>query len=229
MTLAEALKELEALGTAQNRKIYRRHGASENLFGVIFANLNALKKRIKTDHALALELWKSGSDDARHLAIMIADPARLKDRVLNDWARGLNGCLVSTFPGLVGRTPLARKKMEDWIDSPREWTSCVGWTLLAHLALNDAGLPDSFFTAHLRVLGKEIHERPNWVRDAMNSALVAIGVRNPALTGAALKVAKIIGKVEVDHGETSCKTPDAASYIQKTLEHRRRKQLSPAP
>ena len=223
MTLAETLKELEALGTAQNRKIYRRHGASEKLFGVSFANLNALKKRLKTDHALALALWKTGNDDARFLAIMIADPARMTDRVLNDWARGLNGCLVSTFPGFVGRTPLARKKMEDWIDSATEWTSCAGWALLGHLAMNDTALPDSFFTARLHVIGKVIHERPNWVRDAMNSALIAIGVRNPALTEASLKVAKIIGKVEVDHGETSCKTQDAAAYIHKTLEHRRRK------
>ena len=110
LTVAGTLKELEALGTAQNRKIYRRHGASENLFGVSFANLNALKKRMKTDHALALELWKSANDDARTLAIMIADPASMRDRTLNDWARGLNGFMVSTFPGFVGRTPLARKK-----------------------------------------------------------------------------------------------------------------------
>lgn len=223
MTLVETLQELEALGTAQNRKIYRRHGASGNLFGVSFANLNALKKRIKIDHALALELWKTGNDDARALAIMIADTARMTDRVLDAWAKGLNGVTVSTFPGLVGRTPLARKKMEDWIDSASEWTSCAGWALLARLALNEASLPDSFFTARLRVIGKEIHERPNWVRDAMNSALIAIGVRNPALTEAALKVAKIIGKVEVDHGETSCQTADAVACIHKTLEHRRRK------
>lgn len=223
MNATEVLKKLEALGTAQNRKIYRRHGAGENLFGVSFANLNALKKKIKTDHALALDLWETGNDDARNLAMMIADPERMTDRVLNAWAKGLNGFLASTFPGLVGRTPLAQKKTEDWVDAPSEWTSCAGWTILAHLAMNDTGLPDSFFTARLRVIEKEIHERPNWVRDAMNSALIAIGVRNPALTQTALKVAKRIGKVEVDHGETSCETRDATACIQKTLAHRQRK------
>jgi len=229
MTSPEVLQKLESLGTEQNCKIYRRHGAGENLFGVSFANLKALKKQIKTDHALALALWKSGNDDARNLAIMIADPACLTDGVLESWVKGSNGCVGSTFPGLAARTPLARKKMEDWIDAPAEWTSCAGWTILAHLAMSDAELPDSFFTDYLRVIEKEIHQRPNRVRDAMSSALVAIGVRNPALTEAALKVAKNIGKVEVDHGETSCKTPDAARYIQKTLEHRRRKKESPAP
>jgi len=30
-------------------------------------------------------------------------------------------------------------------------------------------------------------------------------------------MAAAIGKVEVDHGETSCKTPDAVPYIEKAL------------
>ena len=36
MTEKEVLQELEKLGTAQNRKIYKRHGASDNLYGVSF-------------------------------------------------------------------------------------------------------------------------------------------------------------------------------------------------
>jgi hypothetical protein len=51
----------------------------------------------------------------------------------------------------------------------------------------------------------------------MNNALIAIGCRNPTLTKRALAASKRIGKVEVDHGETGCKTPDAAEYIQRTL------------
>ena len=39
------------------------------------------------------------------------------------------------------------------------------------------------------------------------------------ITGAA----KRIGKVEVDHGETGCKTQDAVTYIQKAKAHRARK------
>jgi hypothetical protein len=56
----------------------------------------------------------------------------------------------------------------------------------------------------------------------MNMALIAIGVRSAGLRKLALAAAKRIGKVEVDHGDTSCKTPDAAAYIAKTVDHRRR-------
>ena len=51
----------------------------------------------------------------------------------------------------------------------------------------------------------------------MNQTLIAIGVRSPRLEKRARAVAKAIGKVEVDHGDTSCKTPDATAYIERTL------------
>ena len=38
-----------------------------------------------------------------------------------------------------------------------------------------------------------------------------------------LYVAGRIGTVEVDHGETSCKTPEAVSYIKKTVAHNKKK------
>ncbi len=37
----------------------------------------------------------------------------------------------------------------------------------------------------------------------------------------AIEAAKRIGKVEVDHGETNCKTPDAAPYIEKAAKRKR--------
>ena len=50
-------------------------------------------------------------------------------------------------------------------------------------------------------------------KKAMNSALIAIGIRNEDLERKAIEIAREIGKVHVDHGATSCKTPDAESYI----------------
>jgi hypothetical protein len=66
------------------------------------------------------------------------------------------------------------------------------------------------------------------VRDAMNSALIAIGIRNSHLEELALSAAQRIGKVEVDHGKTNCKTPDAAAYIRRTLDYRQSRQKSKA-
>ncbi len=87
--------------------------------------------------------------------------------------------------------------------------------MLCSLARSDDELPDDFFEAQLAVIEDEIHGRKNRARYAMNSALMNIGGRGRRLKRKAIAAAERIGKVEVDHGETSCKTPDAAPYIEK--------------
>ena len=75
--------------------------------------------------------------------------------------------------------------------------------------------------AHLlEVIERDIHAKPNRVRHEMNGALIAIGMRGGALRERAFAVAAAIGPVEVDHGQTSCVTPDARAYIEKGLTRR---------
>jgi 3-methyladenine DNA glycosylase AlkD len=221
MKTAEVLRELKAAGTAQNRKTYARHGVGENQFGVSYAVLGKLHKRIKTDHDVAVGLWRSGNHDARILALMIADPARAEAAQLDAWAAEADNPIQSgSLATFAARTKFAQKKMEKWLRSKKEAVAGAGWRLLAHLAMDSPDLPDSYFLERLRVIEDEMHSAANGVKASMNGALIAIGIRNPALTKAALAAAGRIGRVEVDHGETSCKTPDAAGYIKKTLEYR---------
>jgi len=56
MTSKQLLKELESLGTAQNRKVYKRHGVGDNMYGLSFANLKAMAKKVKSDKNLLNEL-----------------------------------------------------------------------------------------------------------------------------------------------------------------------------
>lgn len=223
MNLQQALQQLEEMGTAQNRKVYGRHGVGDNMFGVSFANQNKLAKAIKRDHGLARELWATGNHDARILATMVADPKQADDALLDLWANDLDNYVVTdAFSGFVGKTQMTRDRAEQWTGSEGEWAGRTGWHLVAHLAMKDQALPDDYFTAHLSTIEGEIHTRKNRVRDAMNNALIAIGIRNETLEQEALAAARI-GKVEVDHGETGCKTPDAADYIHRTLARRQQK------
>ena len=52
MTYNEVMKELKSLGTEQNRKIYKRHGADLDMFGVSMADLKKVLKHIKKDKEL---------------------------------------------------------------------------------------------------------------------------------------------------------------------------------
>lgn len=212
----EVMEELKALGTEQNRKIYKRHGIHDDMYGVSFGNLKTLKKKLKKNHDLALELWETGNHDARILATMIADPKKADSETLDRWAQDFgNYTIADLASGFIGQTPLAQQKAEQWMDSDNEWMSTAGWNLLAGLALNDPSIPDSYFEPYLEQIEREIHTRKNRVRYAMNNAVISIGTRNPHLKQKAIDAAALIGVVEVDHGETNCETPDACSYIEK--------------
>jgi len=221
MTQKEVHKQLEEFGTAQNRKVYKRHGVTENLFGVSYANLGKLTKKIKIDHKLAQELWDTRNHDARILATMIADPSQVTDQLLETWVKDLtNYVLTDAFSGLVSKTRFAQKKMEKWTKAKEEWVGRAGWLLLSHLAMKNESLSDDYFENHLEIIERDIHLRKNRIRDAMNSALMSIGIYRKNLQKRALSAARKIGKVEVDHGKTNCTTPEAESYIRKALERK---------
>ena len=220
MTQQEVMNVLEAAGTAQNRKVYARHGVRGDQFGVSYALLGRLKKQIKTDHALAEALWATGNHDARVLACMIADPAAVSVATLNAWVRTLDNYVITdAFSGFAARTPHAWGRAKSWIKSKNEWAGAAGWNIVSGLAIEARGPSDTDLAALLPVIEKGIHAARNRTRHSMNNALIAIGARSEALAGAAIAAAARIGKVEVDHGETNCKTPDAASYIAKTRAH----------
>jgi len=221
MTLTQTLKELNSLGTAQTRKTYGRHGISGDVYGVKYGDLNKLVKKIGADHALALELWETGNHDARVLATMVADPSQTKAGLLDGWAKAIdNRLLVDAVAKLAARVPRADKQTAKWIRSKWEWIGSTGWHLLAtRLAVQKEAVDAAELLAYLRQIEMTIDDSPNEVRYAMNSALIAIGLVSPELEEQALAAAKRIGKVEVDHGDTSCKTPDAAAYIKKAAAH----------
>jgi 3-methyladenine DNA glycosylase AlkD len=224
MDCKSVLKELESLGTAQTRKIYARHGVTGPMFGVSYKHQGLLAKKLKTNHALALQLWNSGNHDARVLATMVADAARLDGATAERWVNDLSNYVLSDgVAKLVGRSRVARAKAEKWIESKKEWIGTAGWIVVSHLAMSAPPADDAFFAELVPRIQRDIHAAANRTRYSMNNALIAIGVRGAKLQKAALAAAKKIGKVEVDHGETGCKTPDAAAYIAKTVEYRRKK------
>lgn len=225
MKCDQVLGELAALGTAQNRKIYTRHGVTGEQFGVAFGKLRPLARRLAPDATLARQLWASGNHDARVLATLVADPAQIADPELEAWAGDLDSyILADAFSALAARTRLARLKAEEWAargtEAATDLLGQTGWNLVAHLAVHDPDIPDEWFEGRLEAIGEAIHQRPNRTRHAMNNALIAIGLRNPELREKALAAAAEIGPVVVDHGSTGCKTPDAAGYIRRAVEHR---------
>jgi 3-methyladenine DNA glycosylase AlkD len=224
MDYEQTMAELEARGTEQNRKIYARHGVTGPMFGVSYADLGKLEKKIKRDQALAEALWASGNHDARVLAAKVADPNFTSGELLDAWVGDLDDyVLTDALSLLAARTPVAAERMRAWTRADDEWVSSAGWNLVGMVAAQDGVVSDDELAAYLETIRTGIAAAPNRVRHAMNQALIAIGGHRPAFTARAMAVAAEIGRVEVDHGETGCKTPDAAAYIDKMTARRQAK------
>lgn len=219
--IASVMAFLEEAGTAQNRKVYARHGAAEPMFGVSYKSLGVIRKRIGADHDLALELWDTGNHDARVLAVQTADVAAVTPETAGRWAAdATNYILAEALGGLCARTRWARSLSDAWRDDPGEWAASTGWFIVACTAED----PEVWTAAELRGLVRQIEAeiggRPNRVRHEMNGVLIAVALRDGNLRRSALAAARRIGPVAVDHGQTGCKTPEVAPYVERTLAHR---------
>ena len=223
LNASDVLATLEKLGKPQTAVIYQRHGSGPDVCGVLPSALAKIQKKIKVDHALAKELWKTGNAEARILALQITDPAKLTrkdaDRFLKDGPAHFVGYYLSA---LIARSPIAEKTMQRWMKSGDEHTLETGYGILSTRLKDDPdSIPDADAKAILATIEKDIHHSPNWARYAMNVAVISIGVHKPALRSKALATARRIGVVDVDHGETYCKTPDAVAYIKKAAKRKR--------
>ena len=230
MSLADTMRALEKAGSAQTRKTYARHGAEEPMFGVSFADLKALVKKIGVDHELALALWETKNHDARVLAMKIADPARIQSTDLDRWARENKMRMCKGYvAALAAESPHGAAKAREWFASKDPALRATAWAVAGALVNQDTTTPDDWFVQRLAEIEKSIHSAPNAEKEAMNMAVITIGGRNAALRKAATAAAKRIGKIEVDHGDTDCKTPDAVAYIEKMWAHATAKKFeSPA-
>ena len=77
MTLKETLKQLESLGDEKMRAYNIKGGGGDNQFGVPLGDIRVLAKKIKTNHELAMALWKTGNIDAQFLATLLIKPKNL--------------------------------------------------------------------------------------------------------------------------------------------------------
>ena len=221
-TLAEAMQLLKDKGSEQTRRTYIRHGASEPLFGVKFGDLRPLAKRIGTDHDLAEQLWATGNTDARLLACMVADPARVSESELDTWLDEIDTYfLVDIFVAeIASKTPGRRERAERWIDSDRDRTAQAGWDLMNYVALSEEDVPDGYFEGQLDLIAERITGYGNWTRRSASNTITGIGLRSDDLETAARQTAADMGHVEFDPGQTSCAMPDPIDYLEKTKAHR---------
>ena len=167
MTAQELVDELKALGKPSIKKVLINHGACEPFFGVSIEDIKKIQKRIKKDHALALELYETGISDAMYLAGLIVDDARMTRKDLTRWVKAAYWYMLSEFtvPWVAAEGPHGWAM--GWSGSnprPRR-IAAAGWsTLGAVLKIKpDDELDLAKIGELLDRVAETIHDQPNRV------------------------------------------------------------------
>jgi 3-methyladenine DNA glycosylase AlkD len=224
----ETMEALREQGKPKTSATYRRHGATGTIYGVSFTDLAVLAKRIGKNHAVAQLLWATDVHDARVLATQVADASEMSAGELEGWVHEADNQVINDAVATAAtRVPGALQLALRWVKRPEEWVSAAGWTVIGGLA-RDGALDDETANRLLATIQEHIQRSKNRTKYAMNNALIAIGGYLPEQREAALAAADAIGRVEVDHGETDCKTPDARGYIERMAKRVKNNRLTTA-
>lgn len=217
MTLDEVMADLEAHASPTHKKTYLRHGAKEPFWGVPISHLKILQKKLKKNHELALALFATGNSDAMYLAGLIAEPMKMTKAQLKAWMKAAPWHYVSCYavPWTAAESKFARELALEWMKSKDEDISAGGWsTFCSYVSVApDDELDLDEIAALLDRVPEEIDAAPNRTKYYMNSFVINVAGYVEPLLPKAKAVAKKLGTVAVDMGDTDCKVPLAAAYI----------------
>lgn len=195
----KVVAELRRAGTRRNVEGMARFGIrAVKAFGVSKPKLDVLARKIGRNHELALALWATGIHDAKILAGMIDEPAKVTAAQMEAWVRDFDNwdTCDGTCCHLFVFAAHAWTKTFAWTHRNSEFQKRAGFALAAYLAYRDKAAEDSKFVGFLKIIEREAEDERNFVRKAVNWALRNIGKRNLKLNRAAIVTGELLRKRE---------------------------------
>ncbi|MCZ4222139.1 DNA alkylation repair protein [Pedobacter rhodius] len=217
MDLKETLSTLESLADEKVRKQHLKIGARENLFGVKMGDIRTLAKKIKTDHALALELWKTENIDARMLAILILNPKELSATEIEQMVSSEQFTWAADwfYNYIIKEYADKEQFREKWMNAKDVMLARAGWSLTSgRIARDSEGIN---IPAILERIESELAQAAPEVQWTMNSALVQIGIHHPIYREKVLAIAEKLGVYRDYPVSKGCTSPFAPSWINAML------------
>ncbi len=211
--IKDALAQLAALGDEKVRARNSRLGAGDNQFGVPMGEIRKVAKKFKAGHDLVPALWATGNLEARLLATLLVDPAKLPpadlDRMVREATFGqladwLNSYVVRNHPG---KEALRVK----WMKDKDPWAARAGWGLTSERIGKDSDGLD--LPALLDRIEKEMAKAPAPSQWTMNFCLAGIGIHHPALRERAIAIGEKLGIYRDFPCSKGCTSPFAPTWI----------------
>ncbi|MCB1423298.1 MAG: DNA alkylation repair protein [Nitratireductor sp.] len=193
MSAEELIDRLKAEAKEENRAGMARFGIpADKALGVPKPAIRAIARETRKDHALALTLWDTGILEARILASLVAEPARVTRAMMEDWVSGFDSWDIcdQVCGNLFDRVEPAEDAIRDWHMDEREFVRRAAFSTIAWRAVHQKKLPDETFLAYLSMIEAASTDSRNFVKKAVNWALRQIGKRNLTLHAAALELSR---------------------------------------
>ena len=215
MNISEVKALLELHKDERGIKHWQKLNLPYTTYGLGLTKLKKIARQIGKDHDLALALWKEKNYDLITLATIIDEPDEVSRKQVEDQVKDLQFWMLahSYCSNLMPKVSFQQKLAEEWINESDDIRRRVSYLLIYNIARDDKILDESYFEIIINTIEKNIQEEENFVKDAMNNALIMIGTRSKNLNKKALAAARSIGKVEVDYGDNSCQVMDAVTHL----------------
>jgi 3-methyladenine DNA glycosylase AlkD len=213
MTLEETLRQLESLGNAVVRAQNAKSGAGANQFGVKRGDLRILANKIKTNHELALSLWKTGNIDAQFLATLLIKVSLLSADEMDRMVRSVTFVQVADWLHSYVVKEHADKETlrKKWMTSDDPMAARAGWALTAgRVGKSPEGLD---LAALLDRIEKEMGAAAPEVQWTMNSCLAGIGIQFPKYRKRAIAIGETLGIYRDYPCSKGCTSPFAPIWI----------------
>ena len=213
MTLKETLAQLEKLGDERTRKLNTKQGVGDNQYGVKLGELRKLSKKIKSGHALALELWETGNFDARMLAVLLLKPEELSADALDAMVRQVNHTRVADWLNayVVKSHPGNESLRRKWMTDQHPMALRAGWELTAQRVAKEPAEVD--IPALLDRITNEMADAPPEAQWTMNVCLAQIGIIHPGHRQQALDIGERLGIYRDYPVSKGCTSPYAPVWI----------------
>jgi 3-methyladenine DNA glycosylase AlkD len=195
----EVVRTLERMGDPERRDGMARYGIdTSRAVGVSVTELRRLARGLGHDHELAAALWGSGVHEARILASLVEEPARVTPTQMDAWVADLDSWDVcdGVCGNLFDRTPFALDKAVEWSTREPEFEKRAGFALMAWAATHRRDLPDAAFARLLPAIRAQATDDRNYVKKAVSWALRGIGKRSPGLHTRAIETAERIQRID---------------------------------
>ncbi len=213
MTLKEALKQLEALRNEELRAFNSAQGRGDNQYGVRLGDIRKLAAKIKTNHELALALWKTGNSDARLLATLLIKPENLPGADMDRMVRSSTVVQVAEWLNsyVVKKHPDKEALRQAWMAADDPWVARAGWSLtFERISQSPEGLD---LPALLVRIESEMGGAPPEVQWTMNFCLGGIGIHFPKHRKRALAIGESLGLYRDYPVSKGCTSPFVPTWI----------------